>query len=80
MLVGKFASSRLCFAPHRRLKPTVIEPPVWLDIGSGEIETSPWCELPSYVSISAVCLLAAKLTQFPAALAAGEGGVQFRLV
>ena len=40
--------------PLRRLKPTVIEPPVWIDIGSGEIETSPWCELPSFVSISAV--------------------------
>ena len=66
--------------PLRWLKPTVIsfadlkiEPTAWLDIGSGEIETSPWCGLPSFVSISTVFLLAADLTQFPAALAAGGG-------
>ena len=80
MLVGELANSLLCFGPHRRLKPTVIEPPVWLDTGSGEIETSPRCVLPSFVSISTVFLLAAELTQFPAALAAGGGGVQFGLV
>ena len=74
MLVGKLISSRLCFAPLRWLKPTVIEPTAWLDIGSGEIETSPWCGLPSFVSISTVFLLAAELTKFPAALAAEGGG------
>ena len=81
MLIGELISSLLCFAPHRRLKPTVIsfadlkiEPPVWLDIGSGEIETSPWCALLPFVSISTALLLAAALTQFPAALAAGGGG------
>ena len=76
MLVGELANSLLCFGPHRRLKPTVIEPPVWLDTRSGEIETSPWCELLPFVSISTAFLLAAALTQFPAAFAAGGGGAE----
>ena len=77
--------SMLC--PHRWPMPTVIsfadlkiEPTAWLAIERGEIETSPCCGLPSFVSISAVFLLAAELTQFPAALAARGGSVQFGLV